>query len=239
MSTFLQVTTIALTLCGIVLITRPKIIFGSSETVSADVDSINYSVFGPVAAFASTLFGANAYVLLRVSRKYYNHLECSYSSIIWITGAQRLTLLCDYDQLWTVCPSLHICPQLVLWHFVLTSMRLGSPAYHCISSVQFWRSNTAYLSATTWRCRSCCSRQSFRHCLCLYLANHFLSRNSHTLLRFRSAAGHCCCYSIWNEKICNGFTDGVNAKTKVQVFDDWLDTAKIRKYLFSFIYYII
>lgn len=82
MYTLLQVTTIALTLCGIILITRPKIIFGSSETVSADVDSINYSVFGPVAAFASTLFGANAYVLLRVSRKYYNHLECFYSSII-------------------------------------------------------------------------------------------------------------------------------------------------------------
>lgn len=59
-----NVITIGLTLCGIVLITRPKVIFG--ETGSTKDDNIEYNLFGPVAAFASTLFGANAYVLLRV-----------------------------------------------------------------------------------------------------------------------------------------------------------------------------
>lgn len=58
--------TILLTLFGVVLITRPAIIFGN--TVSDDrITDQNHSnnIWGPVAAISSTLFGANAYVTLR------------------------------------------------------------------------------------------------------------------------------------------------------------------------------
>lgn len=55
---------VILTLIGVVLITRPPLIFGSA------VDSLGGSnepteMWGAVAAFSATLFGANAYVLLR------------------------------------------------------------------------------------------------------------------------------------------------------------------------------
>lgn len=59
--------TICLTLFGVVLITRPSIIFGDAISLNdeqvAEHDRIN--VWGAVAAIASTLFGANAYVILR------------------------------------------------------------------------------------------------------------------------------------------------------------------------------
>lgn len=65
-----NVLTIALTLLGILLITRPKAIFGdlfAHEMEQHGISSNNdYNIFGPIAAFSATLFGANAYVLLRV-----------------------------------------------------------------------------------------------------------------------------------------------------------------------------
>lgn len=55
---------IILTLIGVVLITRPPILF--SETVnSLGNSSERAEIWGAVAAFSATLFGANAYVLLR------------------------------------------------------------------------------------------------------------------------------------------------------------------------------
>ncbi|XP_045770222.1 solute carrier family 35 member G1 [Maniola jurtina] len=54
---------IVLTLVGVILITHPPFIFGESESVG----NPNYnSLRGAIAAFVSTIFGANAYVLLRV-----------------------------------------------------------------------------------------------------------------------------------------------------------------------------
>ena len=64
-----NVLTIFLTLIGVVLITKPPFIFG--ETISngslQDEQNIDqqYDIWGPVSALSSTLFGANAYVLLR------------------------------------------------------------------------------------------------------------------------------------------------------------------------------
>ncbi|XP_055677550.1 solute carrier family 35 member G1 [Lutzomyia longipalpis] len=63
-----HIITVLLTLLGVVLITRPPAIFG--DTVPSLVDSqvpdgTSYDLWGPVAALSSTLFGANAYVLLR------------------------------------------------------------------------------------------------------------------------------------------------------------------------------
>lgn len=59
--------TIVLTLIGVVLITRPPIIFGDSIPSLTDdqITDGDYDLWGPVAAISSTLFGANAYVLLR------------------------------------------------------------------------------------------------------------------------------------------------------------------------------
>lgn len=69
-----NVGTIGLTLLGIIFITMPKAIFGETTvvvpeqlaTVGQTGHSLKY-MFGPIsAAFCGTLFGANAYVLLRV-----------------------------------------------------------------------------------------------------------------------------------------------------------------------------
>lgn len=61
--------TILLTLCGVVLITRPAIIFGDTISNMAEDRMTDHShsnsIWGPVAAISSTLFGANAYVTLR------------------------------------------------------------------------------------------------------------------------------------------------------------------------------
>ncbi|XP_051168938.1 solute carrier family 35 member G1 [Leptopilina boulardi] len=62
-----NVITVCLTLIGVVLITRPPLIFG--HTVKSLSDSQNETdvadVWGAIAAFSATIFGANAYVLLR------------------------------------------------------------------------------------------------------------------------------------------------------------------------------
>lgn len=58
--------TVLLTLFGVLLITRPPIVFGNVVASLSDENEIDeYNVWGPIAAFASTLFGANAYVTLR------------------------------------------------------------------------------------------------------------------------------------------------------------------------------
>ncbi|EDW80933.1 uncharacterized protein Dwil_GK11296 [Drosophila willistoni] len=67
--TLFNVVTINMTLLGVVLITRPPLIFGSA-TPTLDSESEKYSdktydIWGPVAAISSTLFGANVYILLR------------------------------------------------------------------------------------------------------------------------------------------------------------------------------
>lgn len=62
-----NVLTVLLTLIGVVLITRPAAIFGNSipSLVDEQITDRHYGGVGPVAALSSTLFGANAYVLLR------------------------------------------------------------------------------------------------------------------------------------------------------------------------------
>ncbi|CAD6996292.1 unnamed protein product [Ceratitis capitata] len=62
-----NIVTIVLTLVGVVLITRPPLVFGdaapSMETERFSGET--YDIWGPVAAISSTLFGANVYILLR------------------------------------------------------------------------------------------------------------------------------------------------------------------------------
>lgn len=64
-----NVLTVVLTLIGVILITRPSFLFVDGVHSLVDEESIDSSytvtVWGPVAALSATLFGANAYVLLR------------------------------------------------------------------------------------------------------------------------------------------------------------------------------
>ncbi|XP_039315183.1 solute carrier family 35 member G1 [Solenopsis invicta] len=62
-----NVVTICLTLIGVVLITRPPLIFGHTVESLSDghIKPKNADLWGAIAAFSATLFGANAYVLLR------------------------------------------------------------------------------------------------------------------------------------------------------------------------------
>lgn len=61
-----NVLTVSLTLVGVVLITRPPFIFGPSIPAFAlDDRPTSNDLWAAVAAFSATLFGANAYVLLR------------------------------------------------------------------------------------------------------------------------------------------------------------------------------
>lgn len=69
---------VVLTLIGVILITRPPILFG--DTVDAlGSSSEAVEIWGAVAAFSATLFGANAYVLLRALKvkysEYRKHLK--------------------------------------------------------------------------------------------------------------------------------------------------------------------
>lgn len=60
-----NVFSIILTLIGVVLITRPPVVFGDSVNSLGSDNEQKTEVWAAVAAFSATLFGANAYVLLR------------------------------------------------------------------------------------------------------------------------------------------------------------------------------
>lgn len=62
-----NVVTVCLTLIGVILITRPPLIFGHTigSLTDGHIKSGHADLWGAVAAFSATLFGANAYVLLR------------------------------------------------------------------------------------------------------------------------------------------------------------------------------
>ncbi|XP_034488303.1 solute carrier family 35 member G1 [Drosophila innubila] len=65
--TLFNVVTINMTLLGVVLITRPPLVFGDPvpDSDSEKYSDKTYDIWGPVAAISSTLFGANVYILLR------------------------------------------------------------------------------------------------------------------------------------------------------------------------------
>ncbi|BFF88979.1 solute carrier family 35 member G1 [Drosophila madeirensis] len=65
--TMFNVITINITLVGVVLITRPPFVFGDTSPPpdGTQLTGRPYDIWGPVAAFSSTLFGANVYILLR------------------------------------------------------------------------------------------------------------------------------------------------------------------------------
>ncbi|KAK6636552.1 hypothetical protein RUM43_010214 [Polyplax serrata] len=61
-----NVVTVILTLIGVVLITRPPILFNHLvPPLASSNENAKTNLWGAVAAFAATLFGANVYILLR------------------------------------------------------------------------------------------------------------------------------------------------------------------------------
>lgn len=61
-----NVVTVVLTLIGVVLITRPPILFNELvPPLASSNENAKSNIWGAVAAFAATLFGANVYILLR------------------------------------------------------------------------------------------------------------------------------------------------------------------------------
>lgn len=60
-----NVFSVILTIIGVVFITRPPVLFGNTVDSLGSDDDKKTEVWAAVAAFSATLFGANAYVLLR------------------------------------------------------------------------------------------------------------------------------------------------------------------------------
>lgn len=107
-----NVISIILTLIGVVFITRPPFLFGkviiTEESMSTSNES---SLWGAVAAFTSTLFGANAYVLLRALKGlHFSVIMTNFGAfaivqtmfISWIIGTLCLPS-CGTDRFLVVC----------------------------------------------------------------------------------------------------------------------------------------
>ncbi|KAI4454626.1 acyl-malonyl condensing enzyme-related [Holotrichia oblita] len=100
-----NVFSIILTLIGVVLITRPPLLF--SETVYSLGNSTERTeIWGAVAAFSATLFGANAYVLLRALKGiHFSVIMTNFGAfalvmcilVTWLIGALCLPQ-CGFDR---------------------------------------------------------------------------------------------------------------------------------------------
>lgn len=111
-----NVITVCLTLIGVVLITRPPIIFGQTVESMTDnhIATEHADLWGAVAAFSSTLFGANAYVLLRALKGlHFSVIMTNFGSfaliqtvfVTWAIGALRMPH-CGSDRLLVVALAL-------------------------------------------------------------------------------------------------------------------------------------
>ena len=108
---------VCLTLVGVVLITRPPLLFGHSVPAlasSPDQEEQNSDVWGAVAAFSATLFGANAYVLLRALKGlHFSVIMANFGSfalvqtllVTWALGALCIPR-CGMDRLLVVALAL-------------------------------------------------------------------------------------------------------------------------------------
>lgn len=111
-----NVVTVCLTLIGVILITRPSLIFGNTiESLSdGSIKPGHADLWGAVAAFSATLFGANVYVLLRALKGiHFSVIMTNFGSfaliqttfISWIIGALCLPR-CGTDRLLVVALAL-------------------------------------------------------------------------------------------------------------------------------------
>lgn len=110
---FFNIITICLTLVGVVLITRPPLIFQHSLSLN-NHDNVSEDLWGAIAAFTATLFGANVYVILRALKGlHFSVIMTNFGSfalvqtflISWIIGALCLPS-CGKDRLLVVALAL-------------------------------------------------------------------------------------------------------------------------------------
>ena len=113
---FFNVISVCLTLVGVVLITRPPLLFGHSipALASSPDDEQDSNIWGAVAAFSATLFGANAYVLLRALKGlHFSVIMANFGSfalvqtllVTWALGALCIPR-CGLDRLLVVALAL-------------------------------------------------------------------------------------------------------------------------------------
>lgn len=109
-----NVLTVCLTLVGVILITRPPVLFGHTVESLADNRIQRADLWGAVAAFSATLFGANAYVLLRALKGlHFSVIMTNFGSfalvqtvlVTWAIGALCLPR-CGTDRLLVVALAL-------------------------------------------------------------------------------------------------------------------------------------
>lgn len=109
-----NVISIVLTLIGVILITRPPIIFGSVAKSLLNIDEDSSNPWGAAAAFGSTLFGANVYILLRALKGlHFSVIMTNFGSfalvqtvfVSWLIGALCVPA-CGLDRLLVVCLAL-------------------------------------------------------------------------------------------------------------------------------------
>lgn len=111
-----NVITVCLTLIGVILITRPPLIFGHTVQSLSDsqIETDIPDVWGAIAAFSATIFGANAYVLLRALKGlHFSVIMTNFGSFAliqtfmysWLIGALCLPR-CGTDRLLVVALAL-------------------------------------------------------------------------------------------------------------------------------------
>lgn len=108
-----NVISIVLTLIGVMLITRPPLIFGSVG-INLSSEEGGSNPWGAAAAFGSTLFGANVYILLRALKGlHFSVIMTNFGCfalvqtlfVTWLIGALCLPQ-CGMDRLLVVCLAL-------------------------------------------------------------------------------------------------------------------------------------
>lgn len=139
-----NVVSVLLTLIGVVMITRPPLVFG--ETMPMIDDESNHSdLWGAVAAFSSTLFGANAYVLLRALKgihfsvtmtNFGSFALCQCLFITWLIGALCMPR-CGTDRLLIVALALFSFSGQILLTLALQMENAGPVAIARSSDIVF------------------------------------------------------------------------------------------------------
>lgn len=141
---FFNIVSVLLTLIGVVLITRPPAIFGTTVgTLGQEAETSD--IWGAVAAFSATLFGANAYVLLRALKGiHFSVIMTNFGTIAlaqclfvtWLIGALCLPR-CGTDRLLIVALALFSFGGQILLTLALQLEQAGPVAIARSSDIVF------------------------------------------------------------------------------------------------------
>lgn len=141
---FFNIISVLLTLVGVVLITRPPAIFGATVSALGE-DNETSDIWGAVAAFSATLFGANAYVLLRALKGiHFSVIMTNFGTIAlvqclmvtWLIGALCLPR-CGWDRILIVALALFSFSGQILLTLALQLEQAGPVAIARSSDIVF------------------------------------------------------------------------------------------------------